>query len=187
MELLERAINYLNKAERPADYKISLFVVANACSDETQHYLTHYQESLTAERLPLTWITEQKPGKSNALNSAIPKLDAAVIAMVDDDHRIDAGYFTAITHALMQYPQTDFFCGKIIPDWDGSEPLWVHDQGQYRIYPLPVPHLDLGEKSIQVNHKIAVPGGGNLAIKKRLFEIVGEFSTELGPTGHNLP
>ncbi|MCK5356030.1 MAG: hypothetical protein KAJ63_13005, partial [Methyloprofundus sp.] len=48
MELLERAINYLNKAERPADYKISLFVVANACSDETQHYLTHYQESLTA-------------------------------------------------------------------------------------------------------------------------------------------
>ena len=169
VELLERAINYINKAERPEHYKISLLVVANACTDETQHYLTHYQKSLTAELLPLTWITEQKPGKSNALNSAIPKLDAAVIAMVDDDHRIDADYFTAITHALMQYPEADFFCGKIIPDWDGSEPYWVHEQGKYRIYPLPVPRFDLGDDSLPITQEIAVPGGGNLVIKKNLF------------------
>ncbi len=186
VELLQRAINFLNKAERPADYKISLFVVANACSDETQHYLTRYQESLTAERLPLTWITEQKPGKSNALNSAIPKLDAAVIAMVDDDHRVDTHYFTAIANALMQYPEADFFCGKIIPDWDGSEPYWVHEQGKYRIYPLPVPRFDLGDASIPVTQEIAVPGGGNLVIKKNLFLQIGDFSTDFGPVGHNL-
>lgn len=186
VKLLQRTLHYLNKAERPEHYRISLFVVANACSDKTLHYLTDYQESCTPEQLPLIWITEQKPGKSNALNSAIPQLDAAVIAMVDDDHRVDTHYFIAIENALTHYPKADFFCGKIIPDWDGSEPSWVHEQGKYRIYPLPVPRFDLGDNSIPVTQKIAVPGGGNLVIKNTLFAQIGNFSTDFGPVRHNL-
>ncbi|NOR72216.1 MAG: glycosyltransferase family 2 protein, partial [Methylomarinum sp.] len=120
------------------------------------------------------------------LNTVIPKLKANLIAMVDDDHRIDDNYFVAINNAFFQYPHADFFCGKIIPDWNGTEPSWVHDQGKYRIYPLPVPRFELGEQAILVNQDIAVPGGGNLAIKKTLFKKIGLFSSELGPIGHNL-
>ena len=186
VDLLQRAIHYLNKAERSEHYTVSLFVVANACSDKTQHYLSEYQESYTAEQLPLTWMAEQNPGKSNALNSATPQLDATVIAMVDDDHRVDTHYFMAIANALLHHPEADFFCGKIIPDWDGSEPAWVHEQGKYRIYPLPVPRFDLGDDAIPVTQKIAVPGGGNLVIKNSLFAQIGDFSTDFGPVGHNL-
>lgn len=186
VELLQRAINFINKAKRPNNYKISLFIVVNACTDETAHCLADYQESFTPDLVPLTWIEEPKPGKSNALNSAIPKLNASVTAMVDDDHRVDTDYFMAIDNALTHHPSADFFCGKIIPDWDGSEPFWVHDQGKYRIYPLPVPRFDLGEQTIPVNRKVAVPGGGNLVIKTKLFKTIGGFSTALGPTGHNL-
>ncbi len=185
-ELLQRAIHYLNQAARPKAYKISLFVVANACTDATGQYLAQYQAAQTHEQLNLEWFSEPVPGKSNALNSAIPKLTADIIAMVDDDHRVDENYLMAISHALSQYPKADFFCGKIIPDWDGSEPHWVHEQGQYRIYPLPVPRFDLGEDAIVVTQDIAVPGGGNLVIKKELLTKIGNFSTAYGPVGHNL-
>lgn len=186
LTLLQRAIDFLNKANRPKDCKISLLVAANACTDETVNYLKQYQHTGNRFQLPLTWIEESKPGKSNALNSAIPRLDTVAVAMVDDDHRVDSNYFIAIDKALTNYPDADFFCGKIIPDWNGSEPQWVHDQGKYRIYPLPVPRFELGEQAIQVNREIAVPGGGNLAIRTTLFNKVGYFSTELGPVGHNL-
>ena len=166
VELLKRTIDFLNHATRPENYEISLFVVANACTDNTSHYLANYQQTARENKLPLVWFEEPTPGKSNALNSAIPKLTADIIAMVDDDHRVDQNYLTAIANALSQYPDADFFCGKIIPDWDGSEPQWAHEQGKYRIYPLPVPRFDLGEQSINVTREIAVPGGGNLVIKK---------------------
>ena len=185
-ELLKRAIHFLNRAERPDHCGISLFVVANACSDDTFLFLQQYQKKDDPDLIPLKWIKEPVPGKSNALNSAIPKLNSAVIAMVDDDHRADENYFVAIRNAILQYPDADFFCGKIIPDWDGSEPHWVHDQGKYRIYPLPVPHFDLGDKAIEVTRDIAVPGGGNLVVKSELFKKIGLFSTELGPVGHDL-
>ncbi len=186
VELLQRTIDFLNHIARPDDYQIDLFVAANACSDSTHQYLAHYQQAAKANALPLTWIKEPTPGKSNALNSAIPKLSADLIAMVDDDHRVDDSYLVAIANAVTLYPEADFYCGKIIPDWDGSEPAWVHEQGKYRIYPLPVPRFDLGEQAIKVTRNIAIPGGGNLVIKKELFAKIGNFSTEFGPVGHNL-
>lgn len=185
-ELLKRAIHFLNEAQRPEHHNLSLFIVANACTDDTLNFLQHYQENAGPELIPLTWVEERVPGKSNALNSAIPQLDSPVIAMVDDDHRVDSTYFAAIEKALTEYPDADFFCGKIIPDWDGTEPQWVHDQGKYRIYPLPVPRFELGNEVIQVTRDIAVPGGGNLVIKKKLFDRIGDFSTDFGPVGHNL-
>ena len=187
VKLLERTLKYLNAAERPDNCRISLFIIANACTDETSEFLKNY--SITRENknlLPLNWLEESIPGKSNALNSAIPKLDATITAMVDDDHRVDRNYFVAIKNAVIRYADADFFCGKIIPDWDGTEPAWVHNQGKYRIYPLPVPHFDLGYETMQVTREIAVPGGGNLVIKTRLFKQIGFFSTDLGPVGHNL-
>ena len=73
-----------------------------------------------------------------------------------------------------------------MPDWDGSEPAWVHDQGPYRIYPLPVPRFDLGESPRAVTPEVAIPGGGNLFLRTDWLGRVGSFSTDLGPTGHDL-
>ena len=106
--------------------------------------------------------------------------------MVDDDHRVDSQLFVQIFKALNKYPQADFFCGKIIPDWTGEEQDWVRDVGKYKIYPLPIPRFDLGDTPLHVTKDIAHPGGGNLVIKLNLFKRVGPFSTKLGPVGHNL-
>jgi GT2 family glycosyltransferase len=185
--LLERTLASLNAARRPPDWRIELLVVANACRDGTVEFLRRYQAQAESRRwIPLRFAEEPNPGKSRALNLAIGLIRTPAVAYVDDDHRVAEDYLAGVCAAFDRYPDAQLFCGRIIPDWDGSEPAWVHDTGPYRIYPLPVPRFDLGEQPVRVEPGIATPGGGNLCLRSSLFGKVGRFSLDLGPTGHDL-
>lgn len=185
--LLAKTLDSLNAAARPSDWAIDVLVAANACSDGTHAFLDSYQQQAAARGwLPLAWFAEPVPGKSNALNSALPRVDSDVVAFVDDDHRVDAGYLVAVCNAADAHPEFDLFCGRILPDWDGSEPSWVHDSGPYRIYPLPVPRFDQGDEGFELTPGRAVPGGGNLFLRTRWASRIGRFATDMGPTGHDL-
>lgn len=195
VDLLTRTLDSINRSHLPPDCRLGIFVVANACTDGTRAFLDEYAESQppssrgnpgSGHRLPLRWLEDPVPGKSHALNLALPQARGSVIAFVDDDHRVDPGYLAAVYEASRRYPASDLFCGRILPDWDGTEPAWVHENGPYRIYPLPVPRFDLGQEAKTVTLGSATPGGGNLAIRRDLFERVGEFQLDLGPHGHNL-
>jgi glycosyltransferase involved in cell wall biosynthesis len=185
--LLERTLASLNAARRPAGWRVDILVAANACNDDTAARLDRtLQDQAGQDRLPLAWFAEPTPGKSHALNAALPRVSGDLVAFVDDDHRVDAGYLEAVCRAADSYPEADLFCGRILPDWDGSEPAWVHHDGRYRIYPLPVPRFDLGAAPRTLTAEVAIPGGGNLFLRTGWLARVGAFSTELGPTGHDL-
>ncbi len=190
-ELLSRTLRHLNAAIQPADWAVEILVVANACTDGTHELLGRYsREGFLPgggrSALPLRWVAEPVPGKSHALNHAIPLLTSELVAFVDDDHRVDAAYLDNICKASEAYPNADILCGRIIPDWDGTEPSWVHDIGPYRIYPLPVPRYDLGDLPQTSPQDQATPGGGNLILRSRILEKVGKFSTAYGPVGREL-
>jgi GT2 family glycosyltransferase len=185
--LLAKVLASLNAATRPQDGLVEILVVANNCGDGTHAFLDSYQQEAPAKGwLPLAWFAEPIAGKSNALNSAIPRITSDLAAFVDDDHRVDAGYLAAVCAAAESYPQADLFCGRILPDWDGSEPPWVHETGRYRIYPLPVPRFDQGDAPRELSPEVAVPGGGNLFLRTPWLSRVGRFATDMGPTGHDL-
>lgn len=183
--LLRRVLASLNAAARPSDCVVELLVVANACTDDTGNVL-HAYESQAASRLPLRWTEEPVRGKSSALNRAIGMIADGLIAFVDDDHRVDPDYLVSLVAAARRYPDTSLFCGRIVPDWDGHEPDWVHDAGPYRIYPLPIPHYDQGHEPKPITAAGPAPGGGNLWIRREVFQRVGVFEPELGPHGHDL-
>jgi len=187
VELLGKVIASLNAATRPANADIRLFVVANACTDGTHDFLAAYTVSQDhPHSLPLDWIAEPTPGKSHALNRALPMLTAPVVAFVDDDHRVDAGYLCGVANAAHMWPDAGLICGRILPDWDGTEPEWVHETGPYRIYPLPVPRYDQGDTPMRIDLDGNIPGGGNLVARLEVTQTTGPFLTELGPTGHDL-
>lgn len=186
-ELLERVLGSINAAKRPA-MPVQILVAANACTDDTVARMRAYQtRQAEAGGLPLRLIEVPTPGKSHALNRAIPEIETELTAFVDDDHRIDENYLAAIERAARAWPDAGLYCGRILPDWDGTEPSWVHDEGPYRIYPLPVPRYDQGDgpKAITADEG-PIPGGGNLVARRHVFEVAGQFSTELGPHGHDL-
>lgn len=192
VQLLARTIASLNAARRPAD-GVELLVVANHCSDGTHAWLEAQvgaragtPAEVPAGGLPLRWLAEPAKGKSHALNLALRTVKTPLLTFVDDDQRADAGFLQAICDAARATPEADLFCGRLLPDWDGSEPAWVHDQGRYRIYPLPVPNFDLGPQPQWLTAETAVPSGGNIVVRRPWVERVGPFSTALGPVGHDL-
>lgn len=182
--LLLKTINSINDALCLSVINLSLLVIANACSDNTVQVLSN----LNKDNLLIPIIFEEEPiaGKSHALIRAINLINGGFICFIDDDHRVDQHYFSTVIKAIIEYPDVSVFCGQIIPDWTGQEPGWIHEQGQYKIYPLPIPHFELGSQPLPVKHGMKIPGGGNLIVKRDIFTQVGTFSTELGPKGHNL-
>ncbi|WP_286292351.1 glycosyltransferase family 2 protein [Methylomarinovum tepidoasis] len=182
--LLQHTLVSIREAYRPPHCDLNVLVIANACKDRTIELLKTWQN--VADFPSLRYYEEPRPGKSLALNLAIRKIDHGWLAFVDDDHRIDHDYLTAIVDAIHAWPEATMFCGRILPDWRGDEPTWVHDTGPYRVYPLPIPCFELGETPFSVTKDDRIPGGGNLIVHRDVFRRVGEFSTHLGPEGHNL-
>lgn len=186
-DLLERTLASLNAAKRP-ETPVQILVVANACTDDTVARMHRYQRQQEEQGwLPLSVIEVPTPGKSHALNVAIPYVrQSDIVTFVDDDHRVDPGYLEQICVAANAYPEHSLFCGRILPDWDGSEPAWVHDEGPYKIRPLPIPRSDNGPVAKEITSADSTPGGGNLFLRGTVFDRVGGFSAELGPRGHDL-
>ena len=184
-QLLLRTLSSLYDSVHPTDWFVEVLVVINACTDDTKRELIKFIDN-SNNSLPTSWLEEPNPGKSFALNLALPRIESEIVAFVDDDHRVDRNYISNICGASIDNPKIELFCGRILPDWDGTEPVWVHDNGRYRIYPLPVPRFDQGDMPIILDETIAIPGGGNLIIRTELLNRVGLFSIDLGPSGHSL-
>ena len=75
VELLSRVLESLDAARSPEGWSVRLFVVANACTDGTHDFLA--ERAARPGGLALEWIAEPVPGKSNALNRALPLLEDA--------------------------------------------------------------------------------------------------------------
>jgi glycosyltransferase involved in cell wall biosynthesis len=188
--LLEKAIDSINRATRPDDCLIDILVIPNNCTDDTVRLLESYPSSFDKsdgqKPLPLAYSEENNSGKSHALNHAIDIINMGYMCFIDDDHRIDESYFLSVRNTIREHADVGMFCGRIIPDWKGDEPAWVHDEGKYRIYPLPIPDFNLGEQPHRVAIDSRLPGGGNLVVLRDIFSRIGGFSASLGPKGKSL-
>ena len=166
--------------------QIDIMVVANNCSDDTLAHLADFKAARTRDNLALNWIEEPRAGKSYALNTAIAQTTHDALCFIDDDQTVEAGFLAHLLDGMDAYPDDAIYCGRIWPAWDGSEPSWVHARGNYSIPIRPFPEFDLGSESIVITPQGRYPSGGNIVVRRQVFDAVGLFSVDLGPTGHNL-
>lgn len=133
-------------------------------------------------------LFESRLGKTYALNNAIKNANGEILAFVDDDHIVSKEYLEAVCKATSENVFYNIFCGRLLPNWDGTEPKWVHDNTEYPIRPFPFPFFDLGKTMVEIRPEkgMFLPQGGNLIIRKSVFQKIGLFSKRLGPKGHNL-
>jgi GT2 family glycosyltransferase len=185
--LLGKMLDVLSRADFSGDYSIEILVIANACQDSTHQVLEHFTETFQAVQRPLLrWLTEPVPGKSMALNLAIRESRGKALCFIDDDQYVAENFFLELSNLLVSHPEYEIFCGHMVPDWDGSEPSWVHETGRYRIGIRPFPEYDHGSATIEIKPDEKLPSGGNITVRRSVFARTGGFSVDLGPQGHNL-
>lgn len=185
--LLGKMLGVLSQADFSGISNCEILVIANACKDNTAQILDHYAE-VFRERggPPLRWLAEPVPGKSMALNLAISESKGQTLCFIDDDQYVASTFFQALSATLVRYPEYEIFCGWIVPDWDGSEPAWVHESGKFHIGIRPFPEYDLGPVALEITPDKKLPSGGNISVRRCVFDRFGGFSVDLGPQGHNL-
>src|SRR5690606_32524306 len=97
-----------------------LVVVDNGSRDATAEVLAAHTDSL-----PLRILGEPRPGKSRALNAAIPHARGDLLAFTDDDVEVGPGWLAALLAASRRFPDASIFGGPIEPVFPEATPDWI--------------------------------------------------------------
>lgn len=152
----------------PADEILKLgaeiVLVDNGSVDETPDVLRRFREQAS---FPVKLVTEARAGLSNARNAGLAHCSADVIAFVDDDCYLQAGFLTT---AVAEFRSDRFqYCGGRILLYDASDsPTGCNFQNEREIIP---PRSFVPAGKIQ---------GANMVIRREVFDKIGRFDPDFG-------
>ena len=154
-------------------------VVDNNSSDNTKAEI----EKFIAQHptLNLRYLFESNQGLSYARNAGIAAAEGDIIAFIDDDERIVPDFIGAYINLFDNHPRAMAAGGKIIAEYPTGRPRWM---SHYTERPIANP-MDFGDY-IRTFPKGRIPGGGNMAMRREVFDRIGGFNTALGRTGKRL-
>ncbi len=169
--LLEGALRAL-LSQTPADVAYEILVVDNNSTDQTRSLV---QALAMQNPEKLKYLFEPKQGLSYGRNTGIAAAKAAIIGFTDDDVRVAADWVGRIKSGFEANPDIDFLGGKVAPQWPVEPPPWLTRENW-----SPLALLDYGDHSFYVDsEKQLCLIGANFAFRRRAFEKVGLFKTDL--------
>ena len=169
---LVRALESVAASQMPEETAWEVVVVDNNSSDNTPQVVREFQE-----RFPhrFRYIFEATPGKSNALNRAIDETDAEIVAFMDDDVQVDPYWLRQLTKIFDDEGYAGSG-GRILPESGFQAPAWLKVLSPYALAPIAM--FDLGTDAGDLHEP---PFGTNMAFRRRVFSLCGNFRRDLGP------
>jgi hypothetical protein len=134
-----------------------VLVIDNNSSDATREVVRSFGETL-----PVRYLFEPAPGKSNALNRAVRETDGDYIVWTDDDVLVYEDWIDAYHSAFQRFPEAAVFGGPVEPWFETDPPDWlvrIWDQARDAYAILPA---DLGKVECD---RGPGPFGANLAVR----------------------
>lgn len=155
-----------------------LIVVDNACEENTKAVASSF-----SSRLPIHYLEESKPGKNNALLSAIPKSQGQLLVFTDDDVIAESDWLEQYLSCANRLLEFDIFGGKILPSFPESVTLDTR-------VPLdhPFTRSSFGLTDWEQEEGAIKPSriwGANMAVRRRVIEQGLTFNPSVGPKGAN--
>ena len=154
-------------------------VVDNNSSDNTRQRVDEFTKE--HGNLNIHYLFEKNQGLSHARNAGIAASRGDIVAFIDDDERIVDDFISAYIELFDTHPDAMAAGGKIIAEYPTGRPRWM---SQYTEQPIANP-MDFGQ-SVKLFPTHRIPGGGNMAMRSRLFSTIGVFNTSLGRSGKRL-
>ena len=153
-------------------------VVNNNSTDDTKELFSAF--AAEHKSLNLRLVDEPQQGLSHARNCGISESQGEYIAIIDDDETISADFIAAYIE-LFDGGNAIAACGPIVARYETRRPLWMSKYPE-RMIANP---LNLGKRVCTVPHDV-MPGGGNMAFRRDVFQMHGNFNIELGRKGDDL-
>lgn len=149
-------------------------VVDNNSTDETRESV---ERAAQASTLDIRYVFEPEQGLSAARNAGIGHARGDYLTFIDDDIRVERDWLAAIADTFRRY-HCDVVGGRIHVEAAQPLPVWITPE----MYGF-LGHRDFGEEPDTMDGVSRFPFGGNMAIRREIFEQVGLFDTELGRKG----
>lgn len=151
-------------------------VVNNNSSDDTQARAEAFAAAHPA--LCIRVVREPQQGLSPARNRGIAESRGAVVAFVDDDERLEAGFVDAYLDFFDAHPEALAAGGRVVAEYVAGRPRWMSG---FTEQPVANP-TDWGDEvcAFPAGH---IPAGGNMAFRREVFDRFGAFDPALGRTG----
>jgi glycosyltransferase involved in cell wall biosynthesis len=149
-----------------------LVVVDNGSSDQTREIVISFQD-----RLPLTYLFEEKVGKNAALNAGLAILEGDLAVFTDDDVFPHPEWLIRLRAATDAQPSYSIFGGAILPRWEVPPPAWLEWVCKGPVFTLTDPSLTEGPTN---SSNIFGP---NMAIRAEVFANGIRFNSRIGPRG----
>lgn len=178
----EKYLYNLLKSISENDFSEKLYeiiLVNNNSTDNTENECIRFQNDFP--NIDFRYVEEKNQGLSFARNKGIESAKGEVLIYVDDDALVNPKYLKTYYDFFEKSPSIDAAGGAIIPKYETSEPVWM----TFYTKQLLTAYLYKG-KTIKPFKKNEFPGGGNAAYRRRVFDEIGLFNTDLGRKGTSL-
>jgi len=126
------------------------------------------------------YIRKAEEGVSAARNAGIAAAKGEIVAVIDDDVRVHAGWFDALVETYRLHPDAWCVGGRIILQLPEMRPSWF--SGHTKVLMDYLTALDRGEATV----RLAFPDdvwAANFSVRRDALSRVGLFDTALGPAG----
>lgn len=175
LEQVDRLLSSLSQLEGYDEIGPEI-VIANNARNEDQAKKIEDIVSQYAARLthPCRHVREPVPGKCRAQNRAIPNASGSVLVFLDDDVEVTPGWLRSIVNFFSEFPY-DVMQGSILMRDKDRERADIQKALQrYRT----IDFIDYGSPP---GSELFTLTGGNMAIRRDVFNRTGLFNELLGP------
>jgi GT2 family glycosyltransferase len=171
--LLDECLQHLGAQHFLAGDEV--IVIDNASIDDTPARVQRHQATFP---VALHLLFESQPGKSHALTRGLAVAKGEILAFLDDDVNVGAGWLNAVRDAMAE-SSIGLIGGRVLPRWESDVPDWVrHAPAQHARLGAPLGLLEYPKDVVDLGFRTAL--GGNMAVRRDVLDVVGGFAAHLG-------